>query len=125
MTKLHFEFPVTLKPVRHRKRATDTTGPVCHHLAEVLILGYQIEERIEQDWAKDYSEIAAHLGLTRARTAQIAGLLLLAPEIQQQVLEASPDNLEQVTEHDLRSISSKPKWSSQLSLWKGLNSLHL
>jgi len=51
-----------------------------------LALAHAVQARIENGEFKDYAEVARRNGLTRARLTQIMNLLLLAPDIQEEVL---------------------------------------
>ena len=53
----------------------------------MLALAHYIERQVEDNAIPDYAAAARALGLTRARITQITGLLLLAPEIQERVLD--------------------------------------
>ncbi len=54
-------------------------------------------------------------GVTRARMTQIANLLLLAPKIQEGILNLPRVNRGQdpVTEHALREVAAHADWQSQ------------
>jgi hypothetical protein len=73
---------------------------------------------------KDFAEAARAIGVSRARMTQIMNLLLLAPRIQEEILEmtvgAGRDSL---TERQLREIVAEPDWMRQLAPWnRGLSS---
>lgn len=55
-------------------------------LARQLALAHWIERQLESGRVESYAEIAAALGLTRARVSQIAALVNLAPELQDGLL---------------------------------------
>ncbi len=64
-----------------------------------------------------YAEAAHALGLTRARLTQVMNRLLLAPEIQEQVLVADL----QVTERRLRRVVARTDWIEQLAICEWIN----
>jgi hypothetical protein len=68
---------------------------------------------------KDYAEIARLTGLTRARVTQVVNLTLLAPEIQERIL--NPTNVTEgsdpVTEHTLREVAAQVEWRRQEASW--------
>lgn len=62
------------------------------------------------------------LGITRARTTQLLNLLLLAPDIQEQVLNlpVMEKGHEPVAEHNLRRVATEPDWAKQREEWAEL-----
>lgn len=69
---------------------------------------------------KDLSEASRSLGVSRPRIAQIVGLLLLAPRVQEAILEASPERLASLTVKQVRLIAATPDWGKQAALWEQL-----
>jgi hypothetical protein len=67
---------------------------------------------------RDLADAARALGLTRARVTQVMNLLLLAPEIQEAVLDLPEvtNGRDPVTERQLRKIVAEPFWRTQESL---------
>src|SRR5881296_758253 len=55
-------------------------------ITRLLVLGHHFERLVRGGEVKDYAEIARLTGLTRARVTQIVNLTLLAPEIQEKIL---------------------------------------
>ena len=76
---------------------------------------------------KDFAEAARLAAVTRARMTQITNLLLLAPEIQDDILKLQPVIKEHdlITEHALRFIVSRVDWKTQKTEWKKLKSVFL
>ena len=68
------------------------------------------------------AEAARLAGVTRARMTQIANLLLLAPEIQEAILQLPPvlGGEDLITERDLRKLAAQMEWSIQVTLWTAL-----
>ena len=68
----------------------------------------------------DLAEAARRLNLTRARVTQITNLLLLAPEIQEAVLNLGlvTNGRDPVTERNLRKVLVEIEWAAQLAIWK-------
>jgi DNA invertase Pin-like site-specific DNA recombinase len=57
----------------------------------------------------------------RARITQLLDLLLLAPDIQEELLFTEvPPGRDPVTEHDLRQVVRTPLWADQRAMWAGL-----
>ena len=91
-------------------------------VARLLAVAHRFERRLRRGEVASFAEIAAAERLTRARVTQIMDLLLLAPDLQEQVLflprPASPD--EELSERDLRQIVRAPVWSDQRRIWAEL-----
>lgn len=91
-------------------------------VSRLLAVAHRFERRLRRGEVASFAEIAAAERLTRARVTQIMDLLLLAPDIQEEVLflprPASRD--EALNERDLRRIARAPVWSDQRRLWREL-----
>jgi hypothetical protein len=84
-----------------------------------LALAHRIEDMIVDGEIADWAEAARLSGLTRARMSQVAALVLLAPEIQEAILELPPTTgRDTITERELRPIVAEPVWERQSSMWK-------
>ena len=59
-------------------------------VARMLALAHEIDRLIRAGELRDLADAARAMGLTRARVTQIANLLLLAPAIQEAILELPP-----------------------------------
>lgn len=88
-------------------------------VTRLLALAHRIEGMIRAGELKDWAKAARLIGVTRARMTQIANLLLLAPEIQKDILNLPPipQGQDPMTEHRLRSILAQPNWHCQRSAW--------
>ena len=75
-----------------------------------LALAYRIQRAIEAGEIKDQAEAARLLGLTRARVSQMLDLTLLAPDIQERILDAGARSR---GERILRSVSGIQNWNGQ------------
>ncbi len=88
-------------------------------ITRLLVLGHHFERLVREGAVKDYAEIARLTGLTRARVTQIVNLTLLAPEVQEDILNLSnvtrgPDP---VTERALRAAAAHADWRTQNRAW--------
>lgn len=67
---------------------------------------------------------ARHHGLTRARLTQLMNLLLLAPDIHEEVLALEyPAGREPITERTLRRLLESLLWEDQWALWAELRAV--
>ena len=91
-------------------------------VTRLLGLAHRIEGLIRTGEMKDWAEAARLIGVTRARMTQIANLLLLAPGIQEIILNLLPvvEGRDYVKEHNLRSVVVQPEWGCQRSAWDSL-----
>ncbi len=80
-----------------------------------LALAHRIDGLIRSGEIQNWAEAARLVGVTRARMTQIANLLLLAPQIQEVILNLSnvtrgPDP---VSERALRAAAAQVDWQGQ------------
>jgi len=90
-------------------------------IARLLALAHDLDARIESGEYLDYADIARQHRFTRARMTQIMNLLLLAPDIQAEILalRAEPGR-EPVTERELRGVVATLSWAEQRERWAGI-----
>lgn len=89
-------------------------------IARMLALAHQMKRLVDQGDLRDYSELARLGGVSTARITQIMSLVLLAPEIQEEVL-LLPRVLiakDAITERELRRVARVPEWERQQPAWK-------
>ena len=88
-------------------------------VARLLALAHTIDRMVRNGELRDLADAARVLGITRARVSQITNLLLLAPEIQEAILDLPmvTTGRDAITERQLRPIAAEPDWSTQLDLW--------
>ena len=102
--------------VKRRRRQLAERRPA--RVARRLALAHRIAADIEAGRYKDYADVARHHGLTRARLTQLMNLLLLAPDIQEEVLALEfPVGREPVTERTLRRVLASLCWEDQRVAW--------
>ena len=77
--------------------------------ARMLALAHAIDAG-----ALSYADVAASLGISRARVTQIAALTLLAPDIQQRLLDGDKNIHERALRAALRSVD----WEEQRAALK-------
>ena len=101
---------------RHQERLL-VTKPA--RVAKWLAFAHVIDERIRSGELRDHADAARALGFTRARVSQITSLLLLAPDIQEEVLALRhPAGREPLGETDLRGVVRHPLWDDQRREWE-------
>lgn len=83
-------------------------------VARMLALAHHLQRLIDQGLVADRAALARKLGLTRARVTQLLDLLLLAPDLQDQVLALEAiDGVEPVTERAVRAMAADASWQAQ------------
>ena len=112
---------VDFAPERPQRRDSAPTVSV-PRVVRLLALAHKIDSMIRDGELDDLAEAARRLNLTRARVTQITNLLLLAPEIQEAVLnlELVTNGRDPVTERNLRKVLVEIEWAAQLAIWKHL-----
>ena len=84
----------------------------------MLALAHRIERSIASGEFADRATAARRLGLTRARVTQLCDLLLLAPDIQEEVLHLeSVGGREPLSERALRPLVKELGWERQRAIW--------
>jgi hypothetical protein len=92
-------------------------------VSRIMALAIRMERLLNEGVARDYADLARLGGVTRARLTQIMNLLLLAPDIQEELLflPRTIRGPHAVTERDMRSIAAVPDWRRQRRLWRELH----
>ena len=69
----------------------------------------------------DQADVARQHGLTRARLTQLMNLLLLAPDIQEEILALEvPAGRQPLSERALRQLTESLLWTDQRVMWRAL-----
>lgn len=89
-------------------------------VALMLTLAHRLHKAIEQGLYTNRAELASALGVTRARISQLLDLLLLAPDIQEELLFLEAiDGAEPLSERALRDIvRTGSAWAAQRRAWQ-------
>jgi len=118
-TVMRFEFTVDLKKVKHPKpTGQDPQIKKEPRLRQSLILAHQLQSLFREGKASDYTQVAKWLNVTHARICQLLNLVLLAPEIQEEILLSGEDEIDQLTEHRIQKIPMTVDWQKQKEMWK-------
>ena len=87
-------------------------------VAQMLALAHRLEGAIDRGDYRDRADVARRLGFTRGRITQLLDLTLLAPDIQEQVLDLEAvDGREPLTERGLREVVGLVDWGAQRERW--------
>jgi hypothetical protein len=87
-------------------------------VARMLALAHRMQAMLDSGEVEDQATLARRLGFSRARVTQLLDLLLLAPDIQEEILfTLMPPGRDPVTEHGLRGVVRASLWAEQLEIW--------
>jgi DNA invertase Pin-like site-specific DNA recombinase len=126
--------PLTIEgdlPLPGRGRGTGLGTPPessrVPRLARLMALALRMENLIRAGGIVDYSELAQLGHLSRARITQIMNLLLLAPDIQEQILFLPPTHRgrDPIGLAQLQPITRALEWNQQRRRWAGLRNRDL
>ena len=103
---------------RPRRATVAPTGRI-PRVVRMLAFAHRIEGMVRDGEFTDHADAARRLGLTRPRITQITSLLLLAPTIQEAILDLPPvtTGRDPISERQLRPIVAEPDWTNQLRSW--------
>lgn len=87
-------------------------------IAQMLALAHRLQAAIDRGDFRDRADLARQLGFTRARVSQLLDLLMLAPDLQEQLLDLEAvDGVEPLSERALRVVVKLEGWEEQRRAW--------
>jgi hypothetical protein len=125
-TEVHFAY----EP-RGRKALKQGAAPAAPapgrvpRVAKLLALAHRFDGLVREGVVKDYAELARLGHVTRARISQIMNLLLLAPEVQEEILflARTTKGRDPIRIQHLQRIALTTDWAQQRALWAALAGL--
>lgn len=113
--------PAATVPTLTAAASSPTLGAPSERVPKItllLALGHHFERLVRDGAVKDYAKVARVTGLTRARVTQICNLTLLAPDIQEAILDLTPtaQGEDPAHERSLRAVVAEPDWRRQQGL---------
>lgn len=111
------------KIATQRRSATDEKGgPRMLTLTKLMALVIRYDQLIRARHVKDRADLSQLAEVSQARVTQLMGLLLLAPDIQEEILAlpTTDQRVDPVSERDVRPIVAEPNWEKQRALWNRL-----
>ena len=118
--KVHFQRCGRTKELQPVPKAlTPAPGRVAR-VARLMALAIKFDGLIRSGAVKDYAELARLGHVTRARMTQIMNLLMLAPDIQEEILflPLVEEGRASVILMDLQPIAIKADWRKQREMWR-------
>ncbi len=91
-------------------------------VSKLMALAIKLEKLVNSGDVRDYADLARLGQVSRARITQIMNLLLLAPDIQEEILflPRTMKGRDPISERDLRPIAAIPHWNRQRKIWVSL-----
>ncbi len=88
-------------------------------VARLLALAHKFQGMLDRGEVESMAELARFGRVSRARITQIMDLLMLAPEIQEEVLCGAVD----VPLHEVRRVVRHVQWRDQIAAWNSMHAL--
>ncbi len=91
-------------------------------VTRLMALAIRFDKLIQAGEVTDYAELSRLGHVTRARVTQIMNLLMLAPDIQEEILFLSrvTGGRDPIHLRQLQPITLVPDWRKQRTMWKSL-----
>ncbi len=102
-----------------RKPVLEPVPPRIPRITRLMALAIKFQEMVDRGEVNDYADLARLGYVTRARLTQIMNLLLLAPDIQEEIigLDAAAGETT-VAERHVRSVVKFVLWGRQRRAWR-------
>jgi len=93
-------------------------------VSRLMALAIHMQELVDSGEVTDYAELARLAHVSRARITQIMNLLLLAPDIQEEILflPRTDGGRAPIREHMVRPITAVIDWRKQRRMWQEMPS---
>ena len=91
-------------------------------ITRLMALAIKFDGLIREGIVRDYADLARLGHVTRARLTQIMNLLLLAPDIQEQILflPKTMSGRDPISERCIRKITAIVRWDRQRKAWRDM-----
>ena len=123
MSDENMEVEITVAPAKGRRCGRKAGSKVADQpriprITRLMALAITFQDMIDRGEVRDYADIARLGYVTRARITQIMNLLMLAPDLQEELL-LFPLNpgVSQPAERHVRRVVSDLDWKEQRRLW--------
>lgn len=107
---------IRAQPAPVPERVPEGTVP---RVSRLMALAIRFDELLREGAVEDQADLARLGHISRARVTQIMNLLLLAPDIQEEILDLplTVRGRDPVTETTLRPIAAEVDWERQRRIW--------
>ena len=100
------------------KKAAPSPPARIPRITRLMALAIKFQDMIDRGEVKDYADLARLGYVTRARVTQIMNLTLLAPDIQEEILELSTQRISAPpAERQVRTVTDLLFWAHQRRAW--------
>ena len=123
---VHLATPTRRTVVREGAKPARSAGRIVR-IARLLAQAHHFQDLLDTGVVRTQMELAALTRLTTARITQIMNLLVLAPDIQEEILfmPAVTKGSAPITERDLRPLLKTLAWSEQREHWAAIRAVAL
>ena len=90
-------------------------------ITRLMALAIKFQDMVDRGEVRDYADIARLGYVSRARVTQIMNLLLIAPDLQEQILYLEPKHPIALSEKRVRSVASAELWATQRAMFARFN----
>ena len=120
--KVHFTRGRKSRKVLREGLATETPVGRTPRISKLMALALRFDRLISEGEITDQADLARLGQVSRARVTQIMNLLLLAPDIQEEILFLPQilSGRDPIRERYIRPLTSMLDWRKQRRLWKQL-----
>ena len=98
-------------------RPKEAEPPRIPRVARLMALAIKFQDMVDRGEVRDYADLARLGYVTRARVTQIMNLLLLAPQIQEALLDYQHHEHIQPHEQGVRAVVKAVAWTDQVRIW--------
>jgi hypothetical protein len=91
--------------------------PRIPRVTRLMALAIKFQDMVDRGEVRDYADLARLGHVTRARMSQIMNLLLLAPEIQEEILRWERPVAVDLCEREMRPVINRVSWCEQRAEW--------
>jgi hypothetical protein len=111
--------PGARKVLRSGEAGNPTIGSV-PRISRLVALAHRFAGQLREGVAGTMADLAAARGISRARMTQIMDLLLLAPDVQEELLflPRTVRGRDSVTLRTMRYVCATPVWTEQRARWR-------
>jgi len=113
----------TFTPIDRHATAVDVVlHPKIQRITRLMALAIRFDEMVRAGEATDMIDLARRAKVSQPRMSQIMALNLLAPDIQQSLLDLPPQGKGKPFLHEkrLRSLTAIADWTDQRVVWRQL-----
>ncbi|MEN6537187.1 MAG: hypothetical protein ABFD89_26255 [Bryobacteraceae bacterium] len=96
-----------------RPKKESVPAPRIPRVTRLMALAIKFQDLVDRGEVSDYAELARLGFVTRARLTQIMNLLLLSPQMQEDLIQSGHVSRNAITESALRLIAKEVHWPDQ------------